>query len=684
MTSIDKDLAKKIALKLSLILTATVLITWVMPRQGGETLLFEEGRPWRYGSLIADFDFPVMKSDKTVKAEQDSVMRNYVPYFVTDNVVENKQTARLREDLRENLQGLSGYYLNLIVEAIHGIYRQGIVSAEDQTMLQKDSIRLIRLINGKEATTVQTHTLRTPLEAYEAIFQDPTLGQKRAALSKCNLNEYLEPNIRYDTERSDVSRREILATVPKASGVVMSGQKIIDRGEIVDEETYRILTSYERELGKRKGTSVQQHNTLVGQVLFVFIMIACFTLYLEIFRKDYFDKPRSLLMVYALIILFPMTCSVMVAHHFFSIYILPFAMLPVLVRVFLDSRTAFMAHIAMILLCSCVLRYQYEFITVQTVAGFVAISSLRDLSSRSQLFRTAFNVTLAMIVTLLSLELIHGADWTHLDFSTFTYFIVAGVLLAFSYGPMFLIEKFFGFTSNVTLVELSDTNNELIRRMSEVAPGTFQHSIQVGNLAAEVANKIGAKAQLVRTGALYHDIGKIMNPAFFTENQKGVNPHDKMSPIDSAHIIINHVPDGVKLADKYRIPKAIKDFITTHHGRSKAKFFYITYKNQHPNEPVDEELFTYPGPNPQTREQAILMMADSVEAASRSLTEYTEESIKELVDRIIDAQFDNGYFRYCPITFRDIVTAKGVFVEKLKIIYHTRIKYPELNNAPEA
>ena len=250
-----------------------------------------------------------------------------------------------------------------------------------------------------------------------------------------------------------------------------------------------------------------------------------------------------------------------------------------------------------------------------------------------------------------------------------------------SYPLLSLIEKTFGFTSNITLIELSDMNKALLRKMSEVAPGTFQHSIQVGNLAAEIANKIGGKSQLVRTGALYHDIGKISNPIYFTENQSGVNPHEKMGTIDSAQIIIGHVTEGIKLAEKYNLPNVIKEFIATHHGLGKAKFFYVQYKNDHPNDAVDDLLFTYPGPNPTTKEQAILMMADTVEAASRSLPDYTEKTIRELVNRLIDNQVAEGYFKECPITFRDIAYAKTVLIEKLKTIYHTRVSYPDLKKS---
>jgi hypothetical protein len=387
---------------------------------------------------------------------------------------------------------------------------------------------------------------------------------------------------------------------------------------------------------------------------------------------------RSTTMLYALIIIFVVFASLMVKHSILHVYIIPFAMVPIFIRVFMDSRTAFMAHVTMILICASFLQYPLEFITVELVAGLVAIFSLRELSSRSQLFWTAVFVTMAAAFTNLSMDWIRNDDLMKISYSEYNYLAINGLLLFCSYPLLYLIEKAFGFTSNITLIELSDMNKSLLRKMSEVAPGTFQHSIQVGNLAAEIANKIGGKSQLVRTGAMYHDIGKIINPIYFTENQSGVNPHEKMGAIDSAQMIISHVTEGVKLADKYNLPNVIKEFISTHHGQGKAKYFYVKYKTEHPNDTVDDLLFTYPGPNPFTKEQAILMMADTVEAASRSLPDYTEKTIRELVNKLIDTQVAEGYFKECPITFRDIAYAKTVLIEKLKTIYHTRISYPEM------
>ena len=484
------------------------------------------------------------------------------------------------------------------------------------------------------------------------------------------------PNLIYDQERSETSKNDLLSGIALASGLVQKGQKIVGRGEIVTEKTYRIIESFKRENELRNEDIAQNQISLLGQILYVTILMVCFTLYLTLYRKDYFEKPRSIAMLYTLIMIFVLLTALFMRNSFIHIYILPHAMVPIIIRVFMDSRTAFMTHAIMILISATMLQHPYEFIVIQLIAGLAAITSLRELSQRSQLFKSAIIITLASMFVNLAFDWMKADALMQIDLSTYNYLIANGIALLFAYPLLFLIEKAFGFTSDISLIELSNTNNELLRQMSEVAPGTFNHSIQVANLAGEIANKIGAKAQLVRTGALYHDIGKLANPIYYTENQSGIDPHETLTDVESAQIIISHVTEGLKMADKYNHPKVIRDFISTHHGQGKAKFFYIRYHNEHPDEPVDDLLFTYPGPNPFTREQACLMMADTVEAASRSLPDYTEQSIRGLVERLIDTQVAEGYFRECPITFRDIQYAKTVLIEKLKTIYHTRVSYP--------
>lgn len=665
----------------SLIFIATVsVIVYFLPNEGKFNYQFDINKPWKYGLLQASFDFPIYKNDIQVQKEQDSILADYQPYFQIDKEAEKNVLSKLREDynktLRHSLPGTD--YVRYIERTLKALYEDGIIAGNDLKRMEEDSIIAIRLVDKNVATSRFIDQLYTVKEAYEYLLNADTTHYKKKILQQCNLNDYITPNLVYDEEKSEAAQKDLLSNISWANGFVLNGQKIIDRGEIVDEQTYNILESLRTEWEKRSDSVQEKRLTLAGQILYVGIFLFCFMAYLELFRADYYERKGTLTLLFALIVFFPVLSSIMVEQNLSSIYVVPFAMIPIIVRVFLDSRTAFMAHVTIILLCSITLRFPHEFILLQVVAGMVAIYSLRELSQRSQLLRTALVVFISYALLYFAFELIHEDDLTKLNTRMYIYFMINGILLLFAYPLLFLLEKIFGFTSDVTLVELSNINNSLLREMSEVAPGTFQHSLQMANLAAAAANKIGGKSQLVRTGALYHDIGKMVNPAFFTENQSGVNPHKSLSYEQSAQVIISHITDGLKLAEKHNLPKVIKDFISTHHGRGLTKYFYISYKNEHPDEEVDQEKFRYPGPNPFTKEQAVLMMADSVEAASRSLPEYTEESISTLVDKIIDTQVSEGYFKECPITFKDIATVKALFKEKLKTMYHTRISYPEL------
>lgn len=528
---------------------------------------------------------------------------------------------------------------------------------------------------------MQIGCIYSTMRAYEQLLNDHVLSDYKQALQQADIVSYVQPNITYDKERSTTELNDLLSSVPLASGMVLSGQKIIDRGEIVNDYSYRVLTSLDRELERRNVSKAEIKNTVIGQFIYVLLLLFLFTCFIVLFRSRYLGKVRSVVMVYVMITIYPVIVSLFMEHSLLSVYIIPFAIGPMFIRVFMDSRTAFIAHLVSMLICAVALKYQFEFILLQLISGLVAIYSLSDLSGRAQLFKCALFVTVGNFVTFFTLQLMQTGDVANFEVSMYSHFVANGVLLLLAYPLMFVIERTFGFTSNVTLFELSNTNKGLLRKMSEVAPGTFQHSITVGNLAAEIANRIGADSLLVRTGALYHDIGKMNNPVFFTENQVGVNPHKGLPYKESARIIISHVTEGVKMAEKANLPGFVREFILTHHGCGMAKYFYINYKNEHPDEEVDVRDFSYPGPDPFTREQAILMMADTVEAASRSLPEYTEESIKALIDRLVDTQLEEGHFKECPITFRDIAVAKVVMLERLKSIYHTRVSYPTLKQA---
>lgn len=675
----EENYWRNLATKTVLVCITVAIIVWFLPRNEGRMYRYDVGKPWMYGSVIAKFDFPIYKTDEAIKHEQDSLLKHFQPYYSLNPLIEKKQVERFLHDYEQGINGLPKEYVGIVARQMQEIYQMGIINTNEYNNIFKDSTSMIRFVSGKNAKSLKVSSFYSTIAAYEHIFANEKLAAQRAILSRCNLNNYIEANIVYDKEKSDAEKNDMLSSIPLASGMVMSGQKIIDRGEIVNDYTCRVLNSFDKEMKRRSSTQDEIMTTFIGQTLFVLILVMMFTSYLTLFRKDYFEKPRSITMLYTMITLFPILVSMMMKHNFFSVYIIPFAMAAIFVRVFMDSRTAFITHVTMILICAAAVKYQYEFIIVQLASGLVAIYSLRELSKRSQIFITAILVTISSCIVYLALQLMQDNQVFNIDPSMYTYFIINGIFLLLSYPMMYLIEKLFGFISNVTLFELSNTNKGLLRNLSEIAPGTFQHSITVGNLAAEIANRIHANSLLVRTGALYHDIGKMTNPVFFTENQAGVNPHDQLSDMESAQIIISHVTEGLKLAEKFNLPGIIKDFISTHHGTGLTKYFYINYCNEHPDEQVDKEMFQYPGPNPFTREQAILMMADTVEAASRSLNEYTEESISTLTNKLIDSQVADGFFRECPITFRDIALAKSVLIERLKSIYHTRISYPHLN-----
>ena len=667
---------RDILIRTALIIVTVTIVVWSMPHDNRSYYHLEQGKPWKYAEFTAPYDFAIYKSEEAIRMEQDSVLRFFEPYYRFDKGTESRMVSKFNADYADGIPGLQIEYKTIISNRLHSLYQQGIMEQKEYDELRKDTNHMIRVVSGKEAVSVSIMEIYSAKMAYEQLFQEELLALQRPLLQKCNLNSYIVPNLIYDKERSETSKNDLLSGIAWASGLVQKGQKIVDRGEIVTEKTYRIIESFKKENERRNEDITQNQLSLTGQILYVTILMLCFTLYLSLYRKDYFEKPRSITMLYALIILFALLTSLFIRNTFVHVYILPYAMVPIFIRVFMDSRTAFMTHTVMVLICAVMLQHPFEFTVIELVAGLASITSLRELSQRSQLFKTAIIVTIACLAVNLAFDWTRNDTLAQIDYSTYNFLIVNGITLLFAYPLLYLMEKTFGFTSDITLIELSNTNNELLRRMSEVAPGTFNHSIQVANLAGEIANKIGAKAQLVRTGALYHDIGKLSNPIYFTENQSGINPHETLTDIESAQIIISHVTEGLKMADKYNLPDVIRNFISTHHGLGKAKFFYIRYKKEHPDEPVDDLLFTYPGPNPYTREQACLMMADTVEAASRSLPDYTEQSIRELVERLIDGQVDEGYFRECPVTFRDIQYAKTVLIEKLKTIYHTRVSYP--------
>ena len=663
---------------------ATAILAVSMPFEKNAAIHYQKGEPWDEEAFIAQDSFPILKPAERIAREQDSLRQYYAPYFRLDADVMEEQLAALRQDFNApEALGTPHHFLPHLLEKVRHIYSVGIIAAEENARLGEEKPRQVRIYRGNESTVRPFDQLFSEKTAYEYMVaeEDSTL-YNHSRIRGLDLMKYVHPNLTYDAEKSAQQRQEVDGRLVRTMGVVLQGQKVVDRGQIVDDEVMGILLSWEQHQREHKLTTQEKVARFGGRTLYAAILVVLLLMYFQQFRSDYLDSLRTVLLILTLGLFFPVVTYAIVGHAWGSVYVIPYCVLPIMLRIFLDSRTAFVTHIIAVLASAVVLTQPFTFIVTQIVAGLVSIYSLRELSQRYELFRAAVIVTVSAMLTYLCMEFVRGSAGGSQEISQwpYIYLMMAGVLSMLAYLLLIPIERAFGFTSIVTLVELQNVNNPLLRRLSEEANGTFNHSMQVANLAAEVANKLGARAQLVRTGALYHDIGKLENAVFFTENQNGQNPHDGLSYERSAQIIIQHVANGLKLADKYKLPKVVRDFIATHHGKSLTKYFYVKAQQQSPSptgEGRGEASFRYPGPKPQTLEQAILMMADSVEAASRSMTEYTEESINAMVEKIVGAQVSEGCFDECAITFREIAEAKEVLCARLRTVYHTRIQYPD-------
>lgn len=660
-------------------IVTAILIAYFFPREGKFRYQFNEGKPWRYGLLTAPSDFPIYKTDEAVQAERDSLLSNFEPYYRMDLDVENLQLEKLHNYYYQSArERISQSYLRYIEKSLKDIYGMGVISADDMAELKDKGYREVNLLENTVAKPAYISDMFTVRTAYEFIINNCPTRLDKSVLQSCDINNFLVENVTYAADMTERVKNDILQSVSPSSGMVQAGERIVDRGEIVDNHTYNVLRSLKIVHESKTGGQRTQSIILAGQFILVLGLLICFWLYLWSFRPKIFHNRRNVLFMLLCILVSCLLTEFCISYSLFNVYILPYAIVPIVTRTFFDSRTSLYIHLIITLICSLMVPFPHEFLVLQIVAGMVVTFSLRNLSERSQLIRCAFIIFMAYAICYFGLTLYQEASLQKINWRMMLYFGINFILVMFTYVLVYMLEKAFGYVSDITLVELSNINNPLLKRLSETCPGTFQHSLQISILASEAAARIGAKAQLVRTGALYHDIGKMSNPVFFTENQSRINPHAQLSFDQSAQIIISHVTEGVKIAEKAMLPKAVINFITTHHGRGKAKYFYNSFKNKYPDQPINEELFTYPGPNPFSKETAVLMMADSVEAASRSLQEHTEENISALVNKIIDSQIADGLLKNAPLTFKDVETVKEVFTEKLKIMYHTRISYPDL------
>lgn len=675
-----KIFTKDSLLRVLLFVGAVVIIIGLMPRKDSHSYQYEMGKPWAYSLLTAPSDMPIYLDSISMERVRDSISQTFVPVYQRDINIEKTTLAAYATRVNHTPEiNLTPAERNKLINALKKLLENGIVDQDTYQNVKTGKLRDVRFIHDNTAITLPADNFLSARAAYatlDSMFSEPAF---RSAIEQTAMSQFLVPNVVLDSVATKRLLGEVMQKAMAPVGVIQQGERIIDKGDIVTPELYTLLRTYDRISGLRSPSQVDRHYyPILGQLLYVVVILTSLYLFLYYFRWRTFRNPRAMVFIMTMITAFVLFSYGMSETFRGGLYMVPFTIVAILMVVFFDGRTAYFVYITEIMLCTIIATFPLEFIFVQLVAGIVAITSLKELNRRSQLVRAAIFVFLAYCVSYVAVEVMQSGSADKLSTRMFGFFAINAVLISFTYVLVFVLEKIFGFVSSVTLVELSDVNNPVLRELSEECPGTFQHSMQVSNLASDAAHRIGANVQLVRTGALYHDIGKINNPAFFTENQHGVNPHDALSPVQSARIVINHVYDGLKRAEKMKLPAVITDFIRQHHGSGRAKYFYNTYCNAHPDEDVDPAPFTYPGPNPQTKETSILMMADAVEAASRSLKEHTVPAITELVNRIIDGQIRDGLHDESPISFRDVNVIKNAFIERLRTMYHARVSYPDL------
>lgn len=658
------------------LLVAAILIVWLLPRTSTSTYIYEVNRPWNYQLLTAPFDIPVRLDSLSAQEARDSVDRHFIPVFRRNAQVSDDIRSSLSEALTE-VQGISNTTRSRVVAKVRQVYNDGVVDEDVYSAITNGRLPQIRITKGNVLSSIPSTNYRSPRKAYEWLRSELKSDEEHYAIEQSKLSAMLVPNMLIDTVTSRRLRSEQYQKATAPIGVIQQGERIIDRGDIVSLRLHTILHTYEAMQAKR-GNGPGGNNLYVWLAKFLFVgtLMAMLGLFLYFFRRRLFRQPKVVLFLAGNVVLFALLAALLSSGFDQGLYIVPFSMIPIMVLVFFDGRTAMFTTMVTVITAAIMAPYPLEFISMQFVGASIAINSLKEMSRRSQLLRTALLVFLGYAVTYTSVNVMLTGTFASLSPRMFGFLAINVVFVSFAYVLIFVFERLLGFTSMVGLVELCDINHPVLRELSRECPGTFQHSMAVSNLAAEAAAKLDANVQLVRAGALYHDIGKIDNPAFFTENQHGVNPHDALDPLQSARIITGHVTDGLRRAEKAKLPAVIRNFISEHHGKGVARYFYITYCNQHPGEDVDRAPFTYAGPNPRSIETSILMMADSVEAASRSLKEYSPEAITELVNKIIDGQISEGLHSDSPLSFRDVKVIKETFISRLLTLYHSRIAYP--------
>lgn len=659
---------------------ATVFLLYlIIPGESRFKYEFQKNSPWRHETLVAPFNFAILKADEDVKLDQDSVRSKYIPYLKIDTLQRMVQTNNLAKSLEQfdldtaTVRNLSHFLAEL--------YETGLIEQAPENHPGLQNKNEVILIKDKLARHVPTDELLTLKTAYQKLSDTirSSLGNDFGTFYETvNLSDFIVANISYDEEFNMGELQKRLDEVSTTQGMVQAGERIIFKGDIITPDKYVILDSLKRSYETKRGQDIERYLLILGKLILIFSCLLILIFYLYYFRPEIFNQKRRLSFILIMIVLMVFTSRFVNDRDFMNLYLVPVAILPILLRIFFDSRTAIFTLLVTTLLIGYFAPNNFEYIFLNQVAGIIAVFSLDKLHRRSHLILTAFWVFLAYSVVFLALSMIQEGNIESIPWRELEWFGGNALLILLAYPLIYIFEKLFGFVSDVTLIELSDTNQPLLRKLAQEAPGTFQHSMQIANLAEEVILRIGGNPFLVRAGALYHDIGKTNQPAYFIENQAaGMSPHSKLDNKESAKIIIDHVTRGVKIARRHKLPEVLIEFISSHHGTSQAKYFYTTYKNEHPNEEVDPKEFTYPGPPPKNKETSVVMLTDGIEAAARAMKEKSLENLRVLIEKIVQDKIDTRQLDNADLTLREIRIFKETILEKLMNIYHIRIEYPE-------
>lgn len=663
-----------------------VLLFLVLPGEPRFKYEYQRGFPWKHENLVAPFDFAILKTSEEVEKEMEEQMQQVTPYFIYDTLTSLQKTGQFESDwLKSDHAGdeQGGEVFEEIRQALQEFYQTGILPRSPETYQVLEGKKELNKRVGNRIFRIEKEKIFSEKTAYHALKQliqelSERFPEQAGTLMQLAPEKYIASNLVFDEHTTRKEQEEVAKGVSVTRGMVQAGERIILEGEIVNDEKYQVLESLKGSYQKERGEGIDRYMISFGKATLIIVFLVLLFTFLYIYRPDILHQFSKL----SFLLLF-MVSIIFISHFINSfpnlhIYLVPFAIFPIVVRTFFDSRTAIFTLIIAGFITGFYAPNNYEFVLLQVTAGIVAVFSLNKMHRRGHLIMAAIWVFLTYILVFAALEVIYEGTLLTINYTMIRWFIFSSILILTVYPLVFVFEKIFGFVSDVTLIELSDTNQPLLRKLAEEAPGTFQHSMQIANLGEEIILKIGGNPFLVRAGALYHDIGKIASPGFFIENQAlGINPHDKMNYLQSAELIIHHVKDGVKMGRKHKLPEALIEFIATHHGTTKAQYFYLKHQEENPGENVNEESFIYPGPLPRTKEAAVVMIVDGIEAASRSLKEKSQENLKELIDKMVDQKIRDNQLIESDLTFRDIRIIKETLLSKLINIYHVRIEYPK-------